>query len=155
MTSPEDPTSAQAPVLGEVERVPLKVVPIFVQPIEDELPAEGEPSRDERDVRDESAGVTPRRRTVLVALAALLLALGTIAVHVAAIVVASAGDFAAGTLLGYLAIGLSVLTVLVSIGAVVVGRLRLWAVIAASVAVLANPLVLLIILRFLSGLSTA
>ena len=132
--------------MGEVERVPLKVVPIFVQPIEEEPPVED-------DILVEEP--FPRKRPVYVAFAAAALALGTIGVHIAAIVVASAGEFVTGTLLGYVAIGLSALAVLTAIGALVVGRLRVCAIAAGILAILANPIVLLVVLRFLSGLQTA
>ncbi len=131
---------------GEVERVPLKVVPIYVTPIEDEPEAPEE----EPEVVEE----TPRVRRPWIGLAAVALTVATIGVHAAAIVVASNGDFPAGTLLGYIAIGLSALAVVVGVVAAVVGRGRAWGIAAAVVAVLANPWVLLIVLRFLSGIQT-
>ena len=143
-------TSPDGSPQGEVERVPLKVVPIYVQPLEDEPAIEPDD-----DVIVEDLTPTPRRRPVWAALAAILLALGTVAVHVSAIVVASGGDFVTGTTLGYVAIGLSVVAVVVAIAAVVIGRWRWWALAAGLLAVLANPWVLLTVLRFLSGLQTA
>lgn len=131
---------------GEVERVPLKVVPIYVTPIEDEPEAPEE----EPEVVEE----TPRVRRPWIGLAAVALTVATIGVHAAAIVVASNGDFPAGTLLGYIAIGLSALAVVVGVVAAVVGRGRVWGIAAAVVALLANPWVLLIVLRFLSGIQT-
>ena len=151
MTSPEEPTAAQPQ--GEVERVPLKVVPIFVQPIVDE------PELVVEDDDDLDAAVSaedePRRRTRLVGIAAMVLALGTIGVHIAAVVVSSAGDFVAGAQLGWVAIGLSALAVLVGLVAAIIGRGRAWGIVAALVAVLANPYVLLTVLRLLSGAQTA
>ena len=138
MTSPDSPSAA------EVERVPLKVVPIYVQPIEEE------PELVEEVVVEEPA---PRRRPP-VWIAAVVFALATIGVHIAAIVVASAGDFPTGTLLGYIAIVLSVLAVVAALVAVVLGRGRLWAILAAIVAVLANPFVLLTVLTGLSQLQS-
>ncbi len=131
---------------GEVERVPLKVVPIYVTPIEDEPEAPEE----EPEVVEE----TPRVRRPWIGLAAVALTVATIGVHAAAIVFASNGDFPTGTLLGYIAIGLSALAVVVGLVAAVVGRGRAWGIAAAVVAVLANPWVLLIVLRFLSGIQT-
>ena len=152
MTSPDDATDPDVPTAeprpGEVERVPLKVVPIFVQPIEDE-PADDEPEESE-----EAVEVVPRRRTVIVALSAIVLALATVGTHVAAIVVATAGDFPLGTLLGYVAVGLSIAAMVAGIAALVVGRARGWAVAAIIGAVLANPLVLLTVLQAMSGLQT-
>ena len=137
-------TSLDDSAKGEVERVPLKVVPIYVTPIIEE-PAAPE---------EFAEVVAPRRRPVYVALAAVLVALATVAVHATAVVIASAGDFETGTTLGYVAVGLSILGLLVAIGAVVLGRFRLVAVLAGLVAVLANPLVLLAVLRFLSGMQS-
>ena len=142
MTSPDDANA-------EVERVPLKVVPIFVTAIEEpeavepEVVVEPEPQRE------------PGRRTPWVAVAAGILALGTVGVHIAALVVATGGAFELGTMLGYVAIGLSALAVLTGIAAAVVGRLRGWAVAAAVVGLLANPYLLLVVLRLLSGAQTA
>jgi hypothetical protein len=136
--------------LGEVERVPLKVVPIFVTPIDDqpEPPEEQMPA-------EEAEEDAPRKPTSLIGLTAVALALATIGVHIAAIVVASGGDFPTGTTLGYLAVGLSALAVVVGILAAIVGRGRAWGIGAAIIAVLANPWVLLVVLRFLSGLQTS
>ncbi|CAN5397193.1 hypothetical protein BH11ACT5_BH11ACT5_22230 [soil metagenome] len=131
---------------GEVERVPLKVVPIYLQPIDDEPEApEEEPVVVEEPVRV--------RRPYL-GIAAVVLALGTVGVHIAAIVVATGRDFPTGTYLGYVAIGLSALTVVVGLVAAVIGRGRAWGIAAAVVGILANPWVLLVVLRFLSGLQT-
>ena len=147
MTSVDEPTSADDPTPTEVERVPLKVVPIFVTPIEDEpeVPAEEPQLVEEPDAR-------PRRPWV--GLGAVALTLATIAVHVAALVVSTAGDFPTGTLLAYVATGVSAAAVVVGIVAAILGRGRAWGIAAALVAVLANPIVLLAILRFLSGLQT-
>ena len=138
MTSPDSPPAA------EVERVPLKVVPIYVQPIEDE------PEPLDEVVAEEPA---PRRRPPAW-IAAVVLALGTIGAHIAAIVVASAGDFPMGTLLGYVAIGLSLLAVVAGVIAAILGRGRTWGMVAAVIAVLANPFVLLTVLTGLSQLQS-
>jgi len=151
VTSPEEPTPDPAQPAGEVERVPLKVVPIFVQPIEDEPEAADE--EPEADIVEEEA--PPRRPRPWLGVIAVLLALGTIGVHIAAVVVASSGEFALGTTLGYVAIGVSALAALVGIVAAVIGRGRITGILAALVAILANPLVLLALLRFLSGLQSA
>ena len=155
MTSPdEQPTPEEPPVVpsapGQVERVPLKVVPIYLQPIEEEPEAPDVP--DEELVEEERA---PKPRTPVFAAAAGLLALATVVVHITAIVVATGGDFPTGTFLGYLAIGLSGLAVVVGAVAIIWGRYRAWAIAAVVLAVLANPVVLLVVLRFLSGLQTS
>jgi cell shape-determining protein MreD len=147
VTSPDDIPEVE-PQLGEVERVPLKVVPIYVQPIEDEP----EPVEEQEEVIQEETA--PKPRTVVFAAAAAVLALGTLVAHIVAIAVATAGDFPAGTLLGYVAIGLSVLAVVVGAVAIIRRRARRWAIAAVVLAVLANPIVLLTVLSFLSGLQT-
>jgi hypothetical protein len=143
VTSPDDIS------LGEVERVPLKVVPIFVQPIEDE--PEPPETPDDEFVAEEHGRA---RRRPYVGIAAVLLALGTVGVHIAAVVVASGGDFPGGELLGYVAIGISALAAVVGLLAAIVGWGRAWGITAIVIAVLANPWVLLMVLRFLSGLQT-
>ena len=145
MTSPGETTK------GDIERVPLKVVPIFVQPMEVE-PEEPAPETPDEFVSEEP---TTKRRRPYVGIAAMVLALGTIGAHVAALVVASDGDFPTGTYLGYVAIGLSALAVVVGLVAAVIGRGRAWGIVAVIVAVLANPWVLLVVLRFLSGAQTS
>ena len=143
MTSPDDTS------VGAVERVPLKVVPIFVTAIE-EVPEP--PEVDDNDVVDDEG--EPRRRSPALLIAAATLALAAVGVHISAIVIATAGDFPTGTVLGYVAIGLSVLAVVVGVVAAILGRGRVWAIVAASVGLLANPFLLLVVLRFLSGLQT-
>jgi hypothetical protein len=152
VTSPDDVPSAE-PRLGEVERVPLKVVPIYVTPLEDE-PSTEPPA--EEVIAEEVVAEEPsaRRRTVAFVFAAVILALGTVGAHIAAISVATAGDFPTGTLLGYLAIGLSALALVVGLVAVIRGRGRAWAIGAIVVAIVANPAVLLAVLRLLSELQT-
>ena len=147
MTSVDEPTSAGDATPGEVERVPLKVVPIFVTPIEEEPEVV-----EEEPVLVEEPVARPRRPWL--GLGAVALTLATIGVHIAALIVSTAGDFPTGTLLAYVATGISAVAVVAGIVAAILGRGRAWGIAAALVAVLANPLVLLAILRFLSGLQT-
>ena len=125
------------------------MVPIYVQPLEDEpeLVVEDDEHPDPDTERTEE----PRGRAPFVGIAAAVLALGTIGVHVAAVVVSSSGDFVTGAQLGWVAIGLSALAVVVGIVAAIIGRGRAWGIVAALVAVLANPYVLLTVLTFISG----
>ena len=131
---------------GEVERVPIKVVPYYVQPSPEEEPQQAP--------EGEEVPPVPRRRTPLVGIAAAVLALGVVALTTAAIVVASAGDFGLGTTLAYAAIGTSILAVVVAIVGIAGGFGRGWAIPAFIVAVLANPIVLLTVLDFAEGLQT-
>ena len=149
MTSPDEPTNS------EVERVPLKVVPLYVEPLPDETD-ETEPELVVEDEGEDLASArSARTRTPLVGIAAAVFALGTIGVHIAAIVVSSAGDFVLGAQLGWIAIGLSALALVVGLVAAIFGLGRAWGITAAVVAVLANPYVLLFVLTALSALQTA
>lgn len=140
MTTRDEQTDAA------VERVPLKVVPIYVEPIIEE------PEPDEEVVVE---APVVRRRPLWVVLAVIGLTIATIAVHAVAIVVSTAGDFAGGTTLAFVAVGLSALAVVGGITATVLGRWRFVAIVATIIAILANPLVLIALLRLLSGLQTA
>lgn len=122
---------------GSVERVPLKVVPYYVEP----LPVDETTEPPEIEVVPEPA------TTPLVGLVAALLALATIIVHAVAITVATAGDFATATVLGYVAIGLSIAAVLGGVFAAITQRGRRIGIGAAIVAIVANPFVLLSLLR--------
>jgi hypothetical protein len=129
-----------------VERVPLKVVPYYVEAepiVEDAVPESAAPKP--------APVALPRRRTAALGILSLVVAVLTVAALVVAIVVASGGDFPLGTLLSYLAIGLSVVAAVVAIVALVIGRGRRWAVAAVIVAILANPLVLRWLLTVVAG----
>ena len=132
---------------GEVERVPIKVVPYYVQ---DEPDVEVEPDPDPVVEPVE----TPRRRTRLVGIGAAVLALATVALTAAAVVISSGGDFPLGTFLAYVAIGTSAAAVLVALVAIVGGFGRRWGIGALVVGVLANPLVLLTVLNWAERLQT-
>ncbi|MEP6482064.1 MAG: hypothetical protein ABJA94_08675 [Rhodoglobus sp.] len=116
----------------------LKIVPMFI---------EGE---------DEPADAAPpvpadRRRTPLLGILALVLAAFTVAALIVGIVVSSAGDYGTGTTLAYGAIGLSVLAVVAGVTALILGMGRRSGVIGVIAGVVANPLVLLLVLRFIGG----
>jgi hypothetical protein len=137
---------------GPVERVPLKVVPYYVQPIEDE--PEAEPPLDGEEPPKEPARESRVPRWIVGA-AALLVALATVAVHIAALVIASADDAVTSTLLAYVAIGLSAVAVIVGILAIVLRRGRPWGIVAVVLGLVANPYLLLTVLRWASGLVSA
>lgn len=120
--------------------VGIKVVPMYI---------EGE----DAPVDEEHAPVE-RVKTPVLGVVALALGALTGAALVTAIIVASAGDWSLGTIVGYGAIGLSVLAVVGGVTAVVLGLGRRWGVLAVVLGVLANPLVLLAILRFFGGIET-
>lgn len=131
---------------GQVEHVPLKVVPMYV---------EGEnPDLEDADAPDapELPGVVARVRTPWVGRGALALAVATAVVHGIAVGVASGGDPATGTVLAFLAIGLSIAAVLGGLVAVIAGFGRRTGAAAVALGVLANPVVLLSVLGWISGL---
>ncbi|MBC7590218.1 MAG: 1,4-dihydroxy-6-naphthoate synthase, partial [Salinibacterium sp.] len=82
---------------------------------------------------------------------AIAVAVVAAVVQVVAIVIASAGDFERGIVLGYLAVILSIAAILVGIAAVVVKRGRRAGFVGILLGIIANPLVLLAVLRFFSG----
>lgn len=84
---------------------------------------------------------------------ALSIVLGVVAavMQIAAIVGATDGDLERGIVLGYLAIILAIAAVLAGIAAVIVRRGRRLGIAGILVGILANPLVLLGILRFFDG----
>ena len=129
---------------GELERVPIKVVPYYVQPLD------SEPEPPILDVEPEA----PSRLRWLPGLAALVLAVSTAIVHGTAIAAATGGDFAGGELLGYVAVGLSIGSFVVGAAAILLGRGRAFGVAAVLLGVLANPVVLLKVLELAAGLGS-
>jgi hypothetical protein len=123
----------------DLEQVPIKVVPMF---IEEAAPADGEAERH----------FDPRAsRWGLLGAAALVVAALALVTQAIAIIVASASDFAAGTVLGYLAIGLSVLSVAGGVAAVVTRRGRHAGAVGIALGVVGNPLFVLGVLRLLDS----
>lgn len=137
---------------GPVEHVPLKVVPIYVQPFE-ELEQPESPVEDAPPPAPDRPGLL--HRWPLLGAGALVLLVAEIVVHIVAIVVATNGDFVGGTILSFVSVALSVLAVGVGVVAALLRSGRRWGIFAALVAVLANPLVLLYLLRFLGGAAIA
>jgi hypothetical protein len=134
---------------GPLERLPTKVVPYVVTGYAEEEVAQ-EPPVDELPPEPEERPV--RRRGPLLGLIALTLAVLTIVAHVTAVVIASGNDFAPATIVGYVAIGLSAASVLAGAVAVILRLGRPWGVIAIVLGVVANPFVLLVVLRFVGEL---
>lgn len=126
---------------GAVERVPLKVVPYFVQ--------ETEPEPEPEIVVEEEP---TRRRRPFVGIGSLVLAFLSVVLTVCGIVVASGSDFVAGTVLAYAAIGTGILAIIAALVALIGGLGRRWAVAGLIIAIVTNPLVLLYALQFVNGL---
>ena len=140
MTTPDDATST------EVERVPLKVVPIYVQPFEPEPELEPE---DEAEVVEEPAAP---RRAPWVGVVSVLLAVATVVVLIFAVSVATDGALATGSTLAWVGIALSIAAVLTGLTAIIVRRGTLWGIIGIVLGLFANPFVLLSLLQLASGL---
>ena len=87
--------------------------------------------------------------------AALGLAAVTAIVHIIAVVVSSANDFDLGTTLGYVAIGLSVLAVVLGALAVILDRGRRLGVASVALGLVANPYILLLLLQLVGGAGAA
>jgi hypothetical protein len=100
----------------------------------------------EGDERRSSAGAPG----VLAVIAAALFA----AVHVAAIVVGVGGDYRTATILAWVAIVGTALTLVMGVVAFVRGRGRGWSAVAVAVSIVANPLILTRILVFFEGLQS-
>lgn len=103
------------------------------------------------EAEDEVVDEPERRKTAVLGIAAAVLGVSTVAALVTAIVIASTGDWGVATLVAYAAIGLSALSVLGGVIAAIVGLGRRSGVIAVVLGILANPLVLLTVLRFFGG----
>lgn len=122
----------------------IKVVPMYLEGEEVE-----EPDDDGSD--DEPV---ERVRTSVLGILALALAMLTAAALVTGIIIASTGGWRVATIAAYAAIGLSVLSVIGGVVAVILGMGRRFGVIAVILGVFANPLVLLVVLRLVGGLET-
>ncbi len=125
---------------ADLEQVPIKVVPMF---IEEETPT-GAPA----------VPIVERIRVGVLGSIAVGVAALALVTQVIAILVASANDFSTGTVLGYLAIGLSVLGVAGGIAAVVTRRGRPAGAVAIAIGIVGNPLIVLWVLRLLDSVRT-
>ncbi|MDF1477955.1 hypothetical protein PYV02_02530 [Leifsonia sp. H3M29-4] len=133
---------------GQIEHVPLKVVPMYV---------EGEnPDLEDADETEppELPGVVARVRTPWVGRGALALAVATAVVHGIAVSVAGDGDPVTGTVLAYVAIGLSIAAVLGGLVAVIAGFGRRTGAAAIVLGVFANPVVLLTVLSWVQAVAS-
>jgi hypothetical protein len=99
------------------------------------------------------APVAARRfpfRSIL-GVAAALVAVATVVIHIVGISVATAGDWEAGTTLGYVANAASILGILLGAIATVLGLGRAWGIAAIVVSVFANPFLLVQLFAFIEG----
>ncbi len=127
-------------VPGELDKVPIKVVPIYIEPVVEMPPLEPEI------VVEPEPTDAPRRGRVLVGGLALLGALAAAIVTGVGIGVAASGLYDLGAVLAWVAIVLSALAVLVGLVAIIVGWGRRWGIAAVILGVVSNPWVLTTVL---------
>lgn len=126
---------------GELDKVPIKVVPIYLEPVAE--PAE--PLEPEIVVEPEPSDA-PRRTTNLVGSLALIAALAAAVVTGVGVGVASSGAYDAGTVLAWVAIVVSIAAVLGGLVAAVAGWGRRLGIAAVILGTLANPWLLATVL---------
>ena len=129
---------------GEVERVPLKVVPIFID----------EPVVSEPIETPDAPPPAPRPKTALLGATALAAAVIAGVLQGVAIAVATGGDYLAATVLGYVSIGLAVVAVVGGVVAIILDRGRRLGIAGVVLGVLANPFVLLTLFQLVGTLTT-
>lgn len=118
---------------------------MFIEEQVIELPDDAPPASSEQ-AKSTSRGPRP-----WVGVLAIALGLAAAIVQIVAITTATGGEFEAGIVLGYLAIIIATAAVLAGIVAIMVRRGRRTGVIGILTGLLANPLLLLIMLRFFAG----
>jgi hypothetical protein len=135
---------------GEIEHVAPKVVPYYVTGFDEEYV---EPQVDPEPVVEPEQ---PKRTTgvprALVGMIALGLAVVMAVLHVVGIVVASGNDYGTATAIAWVAIVISGVAVLGGVAAIILRRGRGWGIAAIVLGVLANPVILLYLLRLVSTL---
>ncbi len=127
-------------VPGELDKVPIKVVPIYIEPVVEMPPLEPEI------VVEPEPTDAPRRGRAFVGGLALLGALAAAIVTGVGIGVAASGLYDLGAVLAWVAIVLSALAVLVGLVAIIVGWGRRWGIAAVILGVVSNPWVLTTVL---------
>ncbi|MDO7880871.1 hypothetical protein [Antiquaquibacter soli] len=132
-------------VPGELDKVPIKVVPIYFEPV-----VEFEPLEPETVVEPEQKDA-PRRSTRIVGALSLLGAVVAAVLTGVGVAVASGGAYDAGTVIAWVAIVLSAVAVLGGLVAAVARWGRPWGIAAVIVGVAANPWVLATVLGALAG----
>lgn len=134
-------------VPGELDRVPIKVVPIYLDPVVEEPSLEPE----QPVATEPEPGPRAVRRFGFLGPVALVGAIATAVLTGIATGVASSGGYETGTVLAWVAIAVSALSVIASLAAIVFDRGRWWGAVALVVAVFANPWVLTSLLTLLTG----
>lgn len=133
-------------VPGELDKVPIKVVPIYIEPVsEQEEPLEREV------VVEPEPEDAPRRPVQVLGRLSALVAVATAIITGIGVGVASTGGYEAGTVLAWVAIILSASSVLGGLVAVIGNWGRPAGVAAIIVGLCANPWLLATVLGALAG----
>ncbi|MGV8913310.1 MAG: 1,4-dihydroxy-6-naphthoate synthase [Rhodoglobus sp.] len=131
---------------GDIERVATKVVPYYVVGIvEDEPEVETEPP--ESDNVGTDSYLVRRPRPTWLGFIAAALGVATLILFIVAMLIATGGNFPAGTMLSYVTIAVSIVAVITAVLCLVLGYQRRWAAFGLALAVLANPIVLVTVFR--------
>ncbi|EAR24661.1 naphthoate synthase [marine actinobacterium PHSC20C1] len=134
---------------GDIERVATKVVPYYVVGVVDdqtEVPTE---SREPDFVEEEKP--TRRPRPTWLGFIAAALGVATLVLFLVAMLVATGGDFPAGTILSYVTVSVSITAVITAVICLILGYQRRWAAFGLALSILANPIVLVAVFRFFGG----
>ena len=122
---------------GETLHAPIKVVPIYFDPI-DETIAEAEPAASAPAPTPDA----PTRRSGLVGGLSVVAAVVSVVLTGIGVGVASSGGYDAGTVIAWVSIVISAVAVLGGLAAIVLCRGRAAGVVAVILGVFANPWVL-------------
>jgi hypothetical protein len=98
------------------------------------------------------AGAQPARKTALLGVLSVVVAILTGILVWIGIALSLGGDYVAGTSLAYLATGTSVVAIIFGASAMLLGRGRFWGVVGIVVGILLTPLLLTRLLAWVSGL---
>lgn len=132
---------------GELDKVPIKVVPIYFDPVVEQAPEE--PLEPEVVVEPEPADA-PRRRLGIVGGLSVVAAIVAAVLTGVGVGVASAGAYDAGTVLAWAAIVVSAAAVLGGLVALIVGWGRWAGAVAVVLGLAANPWLLATVLGALA-----
>ncbi|GAA1221289.1 1,4-dihydroxy-6-naphthoate synthase [Rhodoglobus aureus] len=140
---------------GDIERVGTKVVPYYVVGVVEDEPEVSTEQPEPNTVNPESVAPDSysvrRPRPTWLGFIAATLGLATFVLLIVAMLIATGGDFPAGTILSYVTIVVSISAVITAVICLVLGYQRRWAAFGLAMAILANPLVLVTVFRSFEG----
>lgn len=134
---------------GDIERVATKVVPYYVVGVvSEDVDA---PTDNEEEAVFEPEPRIRWKRPRWVGFVAAALGLATLVLFIIAMIVSAGGDFSAGTSIAYTAIVVSISAAITAVLCLAFGLQRRWAAFGLALAILANPIIVLNVLRFLGN----